>query len=165
VRKGPVIFEAEVAMTPLEAAQRVLGGEKVEGFPMRLPPPVAGTVGFALVAMEKGSAVTRMEARVERHANPMGTVHGGILCDLADAAMGMAAASTLAQGESFTTLELSMNFLRPVFDATLEARAKVVHRGKTMLYLECDVVTADGKPVAKSKSTALVLRGEMAKGR
>ncbi len=152
-------------MTPLEAAQRVLRGEKLEGLRMRLPPPVASTVGFEMVAMEKGSAVTRMEARVERHANPMGTVHGGILCDLADAAMGMAVASTLAEGESFTTLELSMNFLRPVFDATLEARARVVHGGRTMLYLECDVVTADGKTVAKSKSTALVLRGEMAKGR
>ncbi|HEY7726717.1 MAG TPA: PaaI family thioesterase [Anaeromyxobacteraceae bacterium] len=152
-------------MTPLEAMQRVLRGERVEGLPMRLPPPVASTVGFALVAMEEGSAVTRMEATVARHANPMGTVHGGILCDLADAAMGMAAASTLAEGESFTTLELSMNFLRPVLDATLEARARVVHRGRTMLYVECDVVTAEGKPVARSKSTVLVLRGEMAKGR
>jgi hypothetical protein len=65
-------------MTPLEAMQRLLRGERVEGLPMRLPPPVASTVGFALVAMEKGSAVARMEATVERHANPMGTVHGGI---------------------------------------------------------------------------------------
>src|SRR2546430_7169979 len=53
------------------------------------PPPVATLVGFTLGAVEPGSAVVELEA-TERHANPMGTVHGGILCDVADAAMGMA---------------------------------------------------------------------------
>ncbi|MFQ5771237.1 MAG: PaaI family thioesterase, partial [bacterium] len=51
----------------------------------------------------------------KQHANPMGTLHGGVLCDIADAAMGMAYASTLEQGESFTTLELKINFLKPVW--------------------------------------------------
>ena len=49
----------------------------------------------------------------EQHSNPMGTIHGGVLCDVADAAMGMAFFSTLGDGESFTTLELKINFLRP----------------------------------------------------
>jgi len=84
----------------------------------------------------------------------MGTVHGGILCDLADAAMGMARASLLEQGESFTTLELKINYLRPVLDALLEARARVVHGGKSMAYLECDVVALpDEKLVARASST------------
>jgi uncharacterized protein (TIGR00369 family) len=50
-----------------------------------------------------------------QHANPMGTLHGGILCDLADAAMGIAYASTLEEGESFTTLELKINFFKPIW--------------------------------------------------
>src|SRR5215211_6844805 len=96
------------------------------------PPPVATTVGFSLVSMEGGRARCTMEADPARHGNPMGTVHGGVLCDLADAAMGMAYASTLGEGETFTTLELKINFLRPVWRATLTADAEVVHRGRTV---------------------------------
>ena len=153
-------------MKPLEAFQRVVRGESVEGFPMRFPPPAATLIGFEPVWVEAGATVFRLEARREKHANPMGTLHGGILCDLADAAMGMACASLLEEGESFTTLELRMNFLRPVFDGLLEARAKVVHRGKSLAYVECEVVASPGdKLVAKSSSTCLVLRGDQAKGR
>lgn len=157
-RRHPII--------PLEAIQRLLKGEKVPEFPMTLPPPVAVTIGFEPVSVEKGAAVFKLEARLARHANPMGTLHGGILCDLADGAMGMACVSLLAEGESFTTLELKINFLRPVRDATLEARARAVHAGKAMVYLECEVVSVpDEKLVAKASSTCLILRGEGAKGR
>jgi uncharacterized protein (TIGR00369 family) len=153
-------------MNMLEAIQRALRGEAIEGFSMRIPPPVATLIGFEPVKVEEGAAVFRLEARRDKHANPMGTVHGGILCDLADAAMGMACASLLDLGESFTTLELKINYLRPVLDALLEARARVVHRGKSMVYLECDVVVlSDEKLVARASSTCLILRGEQAKGR
>jgi len=63
----------------------------------------------------------------------MGTLHGGILCDIADAAMGMAFASTLAPGESFTTIELKINFFRPVWEARLRAEGKVVPYGAAPL--------------------------------
>jgi uncharacterized protein (TIGR00369 family) len=153
-------------MTPLEAMQRVLNGERLTGFSMALPPPVASTIGFEPTAIEKGGATFRMDARVERHGNPMGTIHGGVLCDLADAAMGMACASLLIDGESFTTLELKINYLRPVWDATLEARATAVHSGKSMAYLECEVVKLpEEKLVAKATSTCMILRGNLAKGR
>ena len=59
-----------------------------------------------------------------QHANPMGTLHGGILCDIGDAAMGYAFASTLAEGETFTTIDLRITFLRPVWNALLRARPK-----------------------------------------
>ncbi|HEV2722633.1 MAG TPA: PaaI family thioesterase [Thermoanaerobaculia bacterium] len=153
-------------MNVLTAMQRVLRGETVDGFPMQFPPPVGRLLGLEPVAVEKGSAVFRLQARRDKHANPMGTLHGGILCDLADAAMGLACASLLDEGESFTTLELKINFFRPVFDALLEARARAVHSSKSLVYLECDVVALpDGKPVAKAASTCLILRGEQAKGR
>src|SRR5260370_16636800 len=78
-----------------------------------VPPPVATLIGFTLTEVEPGRAVVPLEAD-RRHANPMGTVHGGILCDIADAAMGIAYAATLHQGGTFTTLELKINSLHPV---------------------------------------------------
>jgi uncharacterized protein (TIGR00369 family) len=65
----------------------------------------------------------------------MGTLRGGILCDIADAAMGMAYASNLKEGESFTTLELEINFLKPVWNAPLIATARVVKQGRTVGWL------------------------------
>jgi uncharacterized protein (TIGR00369 family) len=95
----------------------------------------------------------------------MGTLHGGVLCDIADAAMGMAFASTLAPDESFTTIALSISFFRPVWQARLRAEARVINRGKTVGYLECDVTDQDGKHIARANSTCFVLRGESAKVR
>lgn len=126
--------------------------------------PVAELVGAFPVSFGEGKAVFEMEAG-RRHHNPMGTVHGGILCDLADAAMGFAFASTLGPGESFTTLELKINFLRPVFEGRLTATARVVHRGRTVGLVECDIENSDGRPVARASSTCQVLRGEASKGR
>jgi uncharacterized protein (TIGR00369 family) len=153
-------------MKALEALQRFLRGEPVDGFPMVFPPPAALLVGFELVKVEEGSATFRLEGRRDKHANPMGTMHGGILCDIADAAMGIACVSLLAEGESFTTLELKINYLRPVFEGLLEARGRVVYRGRSLVYVECDVVSVpDEKLVARSNSTCLILRGEQATGR
>src|SRR5688572_18941822 len=56
---------------------RVLAGEQVDGFPMLLPPPVATTVGFEVVAVEHGAAVFSLDIQRQKNANPMGTVHGG----------------------------------------------------------------------------------------
>ena len=95
----------------------------------------------------------------------MGTLHGGVLCDLADAAMGMAFTSTLAPDESFTTISLGIHFFRPVWNAQLRAEARVMSRGKTVGYVECEVTDGDGKLVAKANSTCFVLRGEQAKVR
>jgi len=67
------------------------------------PPPVATLIGFDVVSVEAGKSVVELQA-TEVHRNPMGTLHGGILCDIADAAMGIAYASKLDEGESFTTL-------------------------------------------------------------
>lgn len=128
-------------------------------------PPVARLIGFDLVEGGDGRAVFRMTTDPERHANPMGTVHGGVLCDLADAAMGVAYASTLGEGESFTTLELKINFLRPVWRAELRAEGTVVQGGRTVGLVECTVTDADGRLVARATSTCLTLRGDQAAGR
>ena len=124
-------------------------------------PPIAELIGFVVEDIGDGRAVGSLKAGPQ-HANPMGTLHGGVLCDIADAAMGMAFASTLAPDESFTTVALSINFFRPVWQAQLRAEARVVNRGKSVGYLECDVTDEDGKRIAKANSTCFVLRGEQA---
>jgi uncharacterized protein (TIGR00369 family) len=121
------------------------------------PPPVSRLIGFVLKSMEPGHAIFEMEAD-ERHHNPMGTLHGGIYCDLADAAMGYAYAATLAEGETFTTIELKINFLRAAQKATLTAEARVVKAGSTLGYVECEVKDQTGKLVAKAASTCMKLR-------
>ena len=90
----------------LSLAERIIAGE------IELP-PVAKLIGFNLRSVNRGRAVLDMEAGPQ-HWNPMGGLHGGILCDLTDAAMGIAYSSTLAEDEAFATVELKINFLRPV---------------------------------------------------
>jgi len=126
--------------------------------------PIAELIGFTVEAIGDGRAVGSLQSGPQ-HANPMGTLHGGVLCDLADAAMGMAFATTLAPDESFTTTALAINFFRPVWRALLRAEAHVINRGKNIGYVECEVTDQDGKRVAKANSTCFVLRGEQAKQR
>jgi uncharacterized protein (TIGR00369 family) len=95
----------------------------------------------------------------------MGTLHGGVLCDIADAAMGMAYASTLGEGETFTTLELKINFMKPVWTGKLLATGRVVKNGRTIGLVECDIVDAADQLVARASSTCMTLRGGAAAGR
>jgi uncharacterized protein (TIGR00369 family) len=131
----------------LDAMQAMIRGEAP-------PAPVAKLIGFDLVQVGPGKAVFELEA-TEVHRNPMGTLHGGIL----------AYASNLADGESFTTLELKINFLKPIWNARLRATGHVVKQGRTVGMVECDVTDEKGRLVARASSTCMTLRGEQAQGR
>jgi len=124
----------------------------------------AKLIGWETRRIVEGHAIVTLQAGPQ-HANPMGTLHGGILCDIADAAMGIAFASTLAENESFTTVELKINFFRPVWDSLLKAEAKVVRRGSKIGYVECEITDEQNRLVAKSASTCMVLAGQDAKNR
>jgi len=128
------------------------------------PPPIATLIGFTIGSVEPGRVVMEMNAGPQ-HANPMGTLHGGVLCDLADAAMGMAYASSLDEGETFTTLELKINFLKPVWTGRLTATGRVVKGGNTVGLVECDVHDDKDRLVARASSTCMTLRGQQAEGR
>ncbi|HTU22430.1 MAG TPA: PaaI family thioesterase [Gemmataceae bacterium] len=136
--------------TILELAQKMLRGETP-------PPPIGRLLGFVLKVIEPGHAVFEMQAD-ERHHNPMETLHGGVYCDLADAAMGYAYTATLGEGETFTTVELKINFLRAVRQGKLIAEASVVKAGSALGYVECDVSDQDGRLVAKAASNCMKLR-------
>ena len=134
----------------ISIAERIIAGE-ID------PPPVAKPIGFNLRSVEPGRAVLHMEAGPQ-HWNPMGGLHGGILCDLTDAAMGIAYSSTLAESEAFATVELKINFLRPVKRGHLTAEGRVVSGGRTLGYAEAEVRDEGGRLIAKASSTCKTLR-------
>ncbi len=117
---------------------------------------VCRLLGMEIEALESNSALVTLTVSPTMF-NPFGTVHGGILCDLADMAMGTAFATTLAAGEGLATIELKINFLRPVSTGKLHAQARVVHRGRSTGLVECEIVNEQGKLVAKANSTCMVV--------
>lgn len=116
--------------------------------------PVTQLLGVEPVEIGEGRAVVRMSAGPSHH-NPFGSVHGGLLCALADVAMGLALSTTL-DGEGFTTLEEHMNHLRSVGEAVLTAEAEVARRGRRAAHLRCAITSADGKTIAEASETCLV---------
>lgn len=157
---GPVATGSVLIRTMtkiLDAAQAMIDGSAPQA-------PVARLIGFKLVSIEPGNAVIELQT-TEAHRNPMGTLHGGILCDIADAAMGIAYASNLNDRESFTTLELKINFLKPVWNARLRATGRVVKQGRTVGMVQCDVTDEAGNLIARATSTCMTLRDEQAQGR
>lgn len=132
--------------------------------PEEFPAPIGKLLGLTLIAEGRGRATIEFEAGA-RYANPMGTLHGGVLCDIADAAMGGAYRTTLEQGETFTTVELKINFLRPVWDAKLRAEARVVRAGKVVGLVECDIFDEERRLVARASSTCMTLARKSAEGR
>jgi uncharacterized protein (TIGR00369 family) len=125
---------------------------------------IAKLLGFNVLTLEPDHAAVDFEPGPQ-HANPMGTLHGGVFCDLADAAMGMAWVTGLGDGETCTTIELKINFLRPVWGGRLIADGRVLKRGRSIGYVECEVRDEAGRLVAKASSTCMTLRGEQAAGR
>jgi len=97
------------------------------------PPAIARTLGFNLLEVGPGTATMEIVADTDKHANPMGTIHGGVLCDIADAAIGTAHATNLDEDESFTSLDLHINFFRPVWNGRIRAIAKPVNVGKRLV--------------------------------
>lgn len=124
------------------------------------PPPIAMTLGFHLVEVSEGRAVFAGEPG-EHLYNPIGTVHGGWAMTLLDSAMGCAVHSTLAAGERYTTVEVKVNFVRPVTLDTGPVRCEgaVLHRGGTIATAEGKLVAeASGKLLAHGTTTCVIAR-------
>ena len=117
------------------------------------------TLGMHLDLFGEGKATLSLNVGKKFH-NPMGTLHGGIMTDLADACMGIATITTLSDHETFSTLELKMNFLRPVFKGKIIADGRILHRGKTIALAECVVRNGEGKDVARGTATQIILPAE-----
>src|SRR5262245_42254763 len=124
------------------------------------PPPIAETLGFRVVEVERGHAVFECEP-AEYHYNPIGIVHAGLAMTLMDSAMGLAFVTTLEQPVGWTTLEVKSNFTRPltVDTGTVRCTGSVVHPGRRVATTEARVEAAQGRLCAHATSTILVLEG------
>ena len=153
--------------TNLELMKNWVAGNKPADAPSQItfPPPIATTIPFRVTAVGEGTATVECTTDPATQANPMGTIHGGVLCTIVDAAMGVAHWSGLQEGESFTSVDFRINFFRPVWADDLRATAVALHKGRSVTYYGCDVVRGDGKLVAHATSTIMTLRGDSARGR
>ena len=124
----------------------------------KLPnPPISGLLGFHLVEIETCRAA--FEGIPEfRHYNPIGTVHGGFTATLLDSALGCAIFSTLAKGDTWTTLELKLNYVRPLSKDTgpVRAEGRILHRGRTVATSEGDLKDRAGKLYAHATTTCMI---------
>jgi uncharacterized protein (TIGR00369 family) len=120
-------------------------------------PPIGETLDFIAVEIEKGRAVFQGRP-LERHYNPLGTVHGGWYATLLDSAVGCAVHSALPAGKSYTTLELKVNMLRALTkDVTLvRAEGKLIHLGGQIATAEGRLVGPDGKLYGHATTTCLI---------
>ncbi len=119
------------------------------------PPPIAQLLGLKVTDFCEGCTTVEMEA-TNKLWNPMNTLHGGVYCDLADIAMGFSFLTTLNKDELFTTVDLRINYLKPVTTGKLIATSKIIKRGKRLGYVECEIVNEQGKLVAKASSTCII---------
>jgi len=139
-------------LSGLEYLRKIVAGE--------LPrPPISALMNFGLAELEEGRAVFTVEP-AEYHYNPIGVVHGGLAATLLDSAMGCAVHSTLPAGAGYTTLEIKVNYVRPLTAETGEVRAeaRVIHVGGRTATAEGRVVDRAGKLYAHATTTCIVFR-------
>jgi uncharacterized protein (TIGR00369 family) len=154
---APVIDERAIAITSgLDLLRAVRDG--------RTPaPPVWGLIGLRLTEIEEGHAVFEIEF-AEYHYSRFGKVQGGIECAVFDAATGYAVHSTLPAGVSYTTLEIKVNYLRPITVETglMRCVGGIIHRGNRIAVAEATMLDSKGLAYAHAISTCLILEPKRA---
>ena len=122
-------------------------------------PPFAVLLGISITDVSEGRVVFTTEPS-EYHYNPLGTVHGGVMATLLDSALGCAVQSTLPAGTSYTTLELKVNYLRPVTTktGTIYAEGKIIYVGGRIATAEGRLTDAEGKLYAHGTTTCIIMR-------
>lgn len=151
----------------LEYIKMMIEGKDLHAYHaiQQYPTAISKTLKMTITHIETGKARISIDADTMLHGNQQGTVHGGLLCELADAAIGTAHSTLIGENESFTSLELKINFFRPVWKDTLTAYAHPIQSGKTITVYNCEIYNSEGKAIAFVTSTVMTLRGEKAKGR
>jgi uncharacterized protein (TIGR00369 family) len=120
-------------------------------------PPISELLGFHLVEVEEGRAVFEGVPDFH-HYNPIGTVHGGFAATLLDSALGCSIFSTLLKGDTWTTLELKLNYVRPMSKDTglLRAEGRIIHRGRTVATAQGELKDSAGKLYAHASTTCMI---------
>lgn len=149
-----VTAAAAVGRTGLEFVSALLSGELP-------PPPVMSLTGVNLVAVGDGTATFSLQPG-EYHYNPIGSVHGGIIAIMLDSAAGCAVQTTLPRGVGYTSLDLSIKYLRAVRAETgqVTATGRVVHSGRRTALAHAELRDAQGRLLAQATSSCVILRPE-----
>jgi uncharacterized protein (TIGR00369 family) len=152
-------YEWEDPAILAEAAGRMAGMDFLRELQAgRLPgPPVSYTLDFTLDEVEPGRAVFSLTPG-EEHYNPIGSVHGGIFATLLDSAAGCAVQSTLPEGMAYTSLDLTVKFLRRITVDTGRVRAigTVVNRTRQTALAQAQLVDATDRLLAHATSSCLL---------
>ncbi|GAB3566554.1 PaaI family thioesterase [Spelaeicoccus albus] len=119
--------------------------------------PIAAHIGMDILDVGHGT-VTFSCRPDESHGNPMGAVHGGLVCTLLDSALGCATHTTLPAGTGYTSIEIKVNYLRPVMadSGPLVCTGRVTKPGRRVAFAEGDVADKNGKVVATASGSLLV---------
>lgn len=149
-RTGVVARDVLLAHDGLSFLQAMIAGTIPQ-------PPMTETLGFRLVEVAKGRAVFAGEPQF-RHTNPMGTVHAGFAATLLDSAMACTVHSTLARGESYTTLEFKLNLVRALTPDTgpVRAEGRLLHRGRSVATADAELRDRAGKLYAHASTTCMI---------
>lgn len=141
---------ADRSLSGLHTMQAMLRGELA-------PPPIADTLDFLLLEVGPGTAVFQGRP-LQRHYNPLGSVHGGWFATLLDSAMGCAVHTMMPPGRGYTTAELSVNIVRAITDKVPRVRAqgRVIHCGRQLATAEAQLLGPDGRLYAHGTTTCLV---------
>jgi uncharacterized protein (TIGR00369 family) len=119
--------------------------------------PAIKTLGIRIVKLDEGRALMEMDVS-ERLHNLSGTMHGGIMGDIADAAMGVALATTLGPDDEFTTIEFKISFLRPHVRGLLRAEGSLAKRGRRIAFTEATLTNTENQVIAKTYGTCLLTK-------
>jgi uncharacterized protein (TIGR00369 family) len=148
--KAPIIDPAAItSMSGLEYLQQLLDSNR--------PPPIAALLNFSLTRIAPGLAVFS-GTPAEYHYNPIGVVHGGFAATLLDSALGCAVHTTLRAGSAYTTIELKVNYVRPLLMTTgpITAEGKIIHVGTRLATAEARLTDTAGKLYAHGSTTCMI---------
>lgn len=137
-------------MTNLDILRRVRDGQG-------MPVGWRQTLGARLAEVEAGRVVVELDASA-RHRHEAGVVQGGVITQIADAAMGMTLMTVQEEGWENTTIELKINFFRPVFEDTIRALGRIVQMRSSLMFAEADVTDSQGRLIAHSTCTCMAIR-------
>ncbi len=149
--------ETQIDIAELDGFQQL-----VALFDGRLPgPPIADTLGMVGFGGEPGAIHVELVPE-HRHYNPLGTVHGGVLATLLDTAAACSVHSTLEPGETYTSLDLTVKFLRPVTveSGRLRCEGSLLQRGRRTALAQAELYDAQRRLVAHATSTCMIFPAE-----
>jgi uncharacterized protein (TIGR00369 family) len=153
----PVLSKA-AHMAGIEVMRAIATGELP-------PPPIANLMNFTVTDVQSGRIAFSCTPG-EEHYNPLGVIHGGLLCTLLDTVAGCAAHTTLAAGVAYTSIEIKVSYLRPVTlsSGTLSAVGTVTKNGRRVIFADGIVHDGVGRPVASASSSLLVIHPDRGPG-